>query len=248
MKKIISMFVWLVTTGLCWGYRRFKKIVNEWKLAISLSLVVILANCIWMLCTFCCEVPNQGELKAKEIEDVNYASSLEQMETDIPPYLNSVAGHDERNTIVGNFSGHGIDTIYVVTENASEGFDVKYWAICSNPKIPKVELWGHKYYQPKLVFEGDLDGNGTDEWGYLHTWLDSQWRTYRVYTLVGQEWRFLTNDFELLRTPEYFRASGCEVIEPGPEKGMLKIHYGSFGVKCEIIDTIVAPTYSKINE
>lgn len=248
MKNFFLMPVRHVKARLCWGYCMFKKIARKWQFTIALSFVVILGKSIWMLYTRSYEVSEQEEPKTIEIEAANDASLLEQMETDMP-YLNSVAAHDERDTIVGNFSGHGIDTIYVVTELASENSEVRrYWAVCSNLKIPKLELWGHKWFQPKLVFEGDLDGNGTDEWGYLHTWLNSQWRTYRVYTLVGKEWRFLTNDFELLETPEYFRASGYEVIEPGPDKGTVKIHYGSFGAKCEIIDTIVAPTYSKIDE
>jgi len=32
-------------------------------------------------------------------------------------YINSVSGHDERDTIVGNLTGKGIDTIYVYQES-----------------------------------------------------------------------------------------------------------------------------------
>jgi SanA protein len=36
-------------------------------------------------------------------------------------YLSSVAGHNEQDTIVGNFTGHGIDTLYIETEPHQDG-------------------------------------------------------------------------------------------------------------------------------
>jgi hypothetical protein len=103
--------------------------------------------------------------------------------------------------------------------------------------------------QPKLVYEGDVDGNGRDEWGYIHTWLTSQWRTYRVYTLVGKEWRFLLDPRnELLSTDESFRNSGVEIIEKCDKRGYIKINYSNEGVDKTIHDTIVAATYTRITD
>jgi SanA protein len=36
-------------------------------------------------------------------------------------YLSSVSGHNEQDTIVGNFTGHGIDTLYIETEPHQDG-------------------------------------------------------------------------------------------------------------------------------
>jgi SanA protein len=168
--------------------------------------------------------------------------------------INSVAGHDERDTIVGNFTGKGIDTIYVYTENhypELNDYDqyTSYYAKSNNPELPTIELWGCDQVSPKLVYEGDVDSNGKDEWGYLHTWVNSQWRTYRIYTLVGNEWRFLIDNHELLSTYEAFRSSGVDIVEKGDRKGYVKINYAKWDIDdSDIHDTIVAATYTKITK
>lgn len=104
--------------------------------------------------------------------------------------------------------------------------------------------------------EGDLDGNGTCEVGYLHTGENSQWRQYRIFTLVNGQWRYLVDNIiineeepeDCLSTPEWFRASGKQIAEPGPKKGWIKINYATRTVKPEIKDTLVRPTFSKIRD
>ena len=93
-----------------------------------------------------------------------------------------------------------------------------YYARSNNPDIPDVEIFGMPYGAPQLVFEGDLDGDGKDEWGFLPVWMNSQWRTYRVfnYDEIKKMWRHLYYDLpdtnynrpRILFTPEYVRASG----------------------------------------
>ena len=165
--------------------------------------------------------------------------------------INTVAGHDERDTIVGNFTGKGLDTLYVVASERDTSVDfessVKYYAVSNNPKIPRVELYGHPSVALRLVYEGDLDGNGTDEWGYLHTWLNSQWRYYRVFTLANGRWRYLLES-DKLDTPMWFRESGKEVVEPSGKKGYVKINYGTFGPEFEMLDTIEKVTFAKITD
>lgn len=176
--------------------------------------------------------------------------------------INTIDAHNEQDTIVGNFTGKGIDTLYVeMVENPkynvnSDDMGQKYIYYLSscNKRIPKIELYGCDAAAPKLVNEGDLDGNGTCEVGYIHTWTMSQWRYYRIFSLVKNEWRYLIEG-NYLDTPEWFRHSGVEVAEPGKQKGTVLIHYSYEGydeVKedriVEIRDTIVTPTFSIIND
>ena len=100
-----------------------------------------------------------------------------------------------------------------------------------------------------LVYEGDVDGDGKDEWGYLHTWLNSQWRQYRIYSFdtKSKTWKHLYYG-NLLDTPEYVRASGVDIVEKGPKPGYIKINYGTSGVECELRDTIVKATYTPISK
>lgn len=191
-------------------------------------------------------------------ESVDSGDLFNQKETIIVVYGNSVKGHVEKDTIVGNFTGNSIDTLYVLVkfdEKAEIEERVTYWAKSNNPALPAIELYGCLGSQPKLVYEGDVDGDGKDEWGYLHTWLTSQWRQYRIYNYdnIRKEWRFLYYDVgggkvSLLDTSEDVRSSGFDIVEKGPAPGLIKINYGSGYPKFELRDTIVKPTYTRISK
>lgn len=171
--------------------------------------------------------------------------------------INTIDAHNEQDTIIGNFTENGIDTLYVtkvVGQNEESYKCTDFFLSSSNPKIPSIQLYGYADVPPKLVYEGDLDGNGSAEVGYLHTWMNSQWRYYRILTLVNNEWRYLV-DGDYLDTPQWFRNSGIEVAEPGPRKGQILIHYYYEGYDLanndrirEIRDTIVYPTFCTIND
>lgn len=173
-------------------------------------------------------------------------------------YDNTVAGHNEQDTIVGNFTGLGIDTLYVKTvfnEDAPVEERIKYYARSNNPDLPAIKLFGCTSASPQLVYEGDVDGDGKDEWGYLPTWTSSQWRQYRIYNYDSKrkKWRFLyydtgDNGVHLLDTPEYVRGSGVDLVEKGPRPGFIKINYGTDHPDYLILDTIVKPTYTPISK
>ena len=171
--------------------------------------------------------------------------------------INTVDAHNEKDTIIGNFTGTSIDTLYVdkiVGQNDEKYKLTEFFLRSTNIKIPSIELYGYADVPPKLVNEGDLDGNGTNEVGYLHTWMNSQWRYYRIMTLVNNEWRYLI-DGDYLDTPEWFRHTGVEIAEPGKKKGTVLIHHYYEGYDSnidervfEIRDTIVSPTFTSITD
>ncbi len=219
---------------------------------MRLFIFIILAATL-----FSCKEAHNKEVDIKH--DSDYISELSSNYYGLPEYLNSVKGHIEESVITGNFTGLGIDTIYVVEEeidSINNMYDrYRFYAKSNNPELPTIEMSGCGYATPLLVYEGDLDGDGKDEWGYLHTWLNSQWRQYRVYNYDSgrKEWRFLYYDTDsdeqhLLSTPEYVRASGVDIVEKGPKPGLIKINYGTWGAECELRDTIVKPTYTRISE
>lgn len=165
--------------------------------------------------------------------------------------IQTIVAHDEQDAIVGNFTGKGIDILYV--EKVVEDFDLlsighgcRYYIASPNKNIPKIEIYGINYAPPKLVNEGDLDGNGTCEVGYLPTWDCSQWRTYSIFTLRNGEWRNLI-DGNYLSTCMGFRHSGIEVAEPGLAKGTVLVHYFIDWDQEDVKDTIVKPTFSRID-
>lgn len=171
--------------------------------------------------------------------------------------INTISAHNEQDTIIGNFTGNGLDTLFVekiVGQNPEKYKCTEFFLKSTNPRMPSIELYGYSDVPLKLVYEGDLDGNGTDEFGYLHTWMNSQWRYYSIFSLLHNEWRYLI-DGDYLDTSQWFRDSGMEVAVPGKEKGTILIHYYYEGYDeandehiFEIRDTIVTPIFSKIED
>lgn len=189
-------------------------------------------------------------------------------------YINSVKGHEEKDTIIGNFTGSGIDTLYVESVvdcncNLDKDYDeeehfahemddelVKYYLTSTNPVLGKVELFGYASLAPRLVNEGDLDGNGTCEVGYLPVWRLSQWRLYHLFTFKDGKWKYLidpeadvkdANGGEsLFETGHLLRGSGFEIATPSGRKGLVMIRYQTQGVNSLIKDTLVTPDYKDI--
>lgn len=184
--------------------------------------------------------------------------------------LNSVLGHDEREVIIGVFNGKKMDTLRIAPaatteyadsmlyvtldgkrfkddENAKEWYWRYLWDInSSNGSVPTLRVGGVK---PKMVFEGDLDGNGTDEFGVLFTWLTSAHRSYDVYTFHDGHWCCLIPSVE---TAESLRASGLELVQPGDKPGEVKVTMSDFDApgSCYTCapsrDTVLHPTFEPI--
>ena len=186
-------------------------------------------------------------------------------------FVNSVKGHEEKDTIIGTFTGYGIDTLYVkrVVDCKCSNYDqdehyshelddeiVKYYMVSTNPLLGQVELFGYATLSPRLVNEGDLDGNGTCEVGYLPVWRLSQWRVYHLFTFKDGKWKYLIapdsrikNESDgdyLLETGSLIRGSGEEIAKPSGKKGLVKIKYQTQGVHTMIKDTLVVPDFKDI--
>ena len=164
--------------------------------------------------------------------------------------VNSVIAHEEKDTIVGNFTGKGIDTLLVVEKenNNNVGGGRTFYLKSTNKSLASLYIGLHSG-APKLVNEGDLDGNGTIEVGYLPVWTTSQWRLYRVLTFKNGKWCYLLNPkHEYMDTGELIRASGKEIVEPSGKAGWIKVNYETQGMGAMIKDTIVKPDYSPIDD
>ena len=229
------------------------------KILISILLIIHLT-----MCNYGCKqdsrsvssVDNSYTLTSISTMQIDSAESLQEVlpmsDMDFMRSINTIIAHNEQDTIVGNITGKGIDTLYVLEVVGENDQSTKFFMASPNPKIPVIELYGYSAVPPKLVNEGDLDGNGTTEVGYLHTWMNSQWRYYRIFTLVDNQWRYIVEG-DYLETPEWFRHSGYEVAEPGISKGTILIHHyhekydeDKDELIYEIKDSIVSPIFSPI--
>ena len=186
--------------------------------------------------------------RTKELGD-NLATDYDAVNQGMWYVINHVIGHDERDTIIGNFTGKGIDTLYVSYDRNLKDEYEPFILLASNRRIPSIRLYGIIGDPPKLVNEGDLDGNGTSEVGYLHTWNMSQWRVYRVFTFINGQWRYLISpNHEYMETGEFIRGRYIDLVESSKRKGWVKVNYQTQGVNETIKDTIVKPDYSPIDD
>ena len=194
---------------------------------------------------------NKQPKELGEIEPLNrIIMNREEHRDDFWRCINSVLGHNEQDTIVGNFTGKGIDTLYVVEKenNNNDSSGKTFYLKSSNISLAPLNLGLHSG-APMLVNEGDLDGNGTIEVGYLPVWTTSQWRIYRVLTFKNEKWCYLLNPkHDYMDTGELIRASGKEIVEPSKKKGWIKVNYETRGMGAMIKDTIIKPDYSPIDD
>lgn len=170
-------------------------------------------------------------------------------------YDNSMKGHDERDTIEGNFTGRGIARLFVVQDTTYESpnYDTQLYYIRSdNKRLPPIPVYACG--APKLVNEGDLDGNGTCEFGFLQPWNFSRYRYYFILTFTKGSWRYLFLDNCLATPYDDFRSMDIEIAKPGPRKGKVLINYGYEGYDektneqiFEVRQKIVTPTYKKVD-
>jgi hypothetical protein len=229
-----------------------KKVVKQCGWAAGVFVLVSIA----LMLIYNRIVVNDAEEVFIDVDSISDNDSIMtkiETEDDFLRSIDTVVAHDEQDTIVGNFTGKGIDTLYVVCDTTKgDGEMWQYYAQSNNKEIPRLNLWGYHSIQPKIVNEGDLDGNGTCDMGYLHTWITSQWRFYRIFSLVNGEWRYLVYG-DYLDTPLWFRLLGKGIAESTGQKGKILIHYAFEGMNeaqtekiIEIRDTIVAPQFLKL--
>lgn len=105
-----------------------------------------------------------------------------------------------RDTLVGCFNGVEIDTLIAeptdsLSISAYEGdpFGGQHynWRIYTkNNTVKELRLEGFTI-GINFIKEGDLDGNNTEEWGFIPDWVTSTWRSYHVYTYINGEWQLL---------------------------------------------------------
>lgn len=131
-------------------------------------------------------------------------------------YINSVKGHKEQDIIIGKFVDNNIDTLWF---ECCDMETYKVWELCcSNKNVKRCKFWA---VSPSLVFEGDLDGNGTDDFGFLDTWDCSDCRNYNVATIKNHQIICMLS----LETARSLRSSGKELVKKSNKKGYAHVVY-----------------------
>lgn len=132
----------------------------------------------------------------------------------------------EYYTITGKFNGDDTDTltIFPFSGYEDEAGDVYYdnWVLISRNGTVAPMLFDS--YRPRLIFEGDLDGNGTDEFALLGTGQHGCTAAYNVYTT---DFRTPTKIINLYVFLDYEDEDAAlkGFVSPGDSKGKVNLNY-----------------------
>ena len=153
-----------------------------------------------------------------------------------------------RDTLAGKFNGMDYDTLI------SEPIDITKrpnleWRIYSKKNTVDT-LFLDKQVSVKMIFEGDLDGNGTDEFGVRREWLHGTWDSYFIFTSINRKWEYLIDPVWTYSFHFYdYLNHGNDVVSPTDTPGLIKVRFSDFRDEdaC-IVDTIIrSVTYPTIN-
>lgn len=104
--------------------------------------------------------------------------------------------------ISGRFSGSGMDTIYIFSDENESCSNCKTSLFFSNETLPPLDVKGAAHAQ--LLNEGDLDGDGREEFSTLTKVNNEGWIT--IYSFKQGKWnvlkKFKVNYYQLIEDQE----------------------------------------------
>lgn len=156
-----------------------------------------------------------------------------------------------RDTLIGNFNGLEIDTIICEPMDSLnpnyKGFHYK-WRVFTKNKTVKDLILENKTIGIHFVYEGDLDGNGTDEWGYVTEWETSNWMCYHAFTNINGEWQHIIEPTSIWlphldpQDSISYRITKEDILQPSEDSGFLKVKFSDVrnnGEDFLIVDTMI---------
>lgn len=163
------------------------------------------------------------------------------------------------DTIVGKFNGVDVDTLVSLPlDTIPEKFDPDdiyapwhyKWVVKSLRGTVK-ELVIERTTRVAFVKEGDLDGDGGEEFGYVTQWPTSNWMGYYLFTYRDGEWKALIEPTTIwlshIDTEDSIynpnRYTENDIARPTGQKGKIHIRFSDVrnnGEDFLFIDTIVA--------
>jgi len=174
-------------------------------------------------------------------EDLNFAEEELIIEENMAEY---------RDTIVGRFNGRVIDTLICEpVDTISQSEDFPYggyhykWRVYTTKGSVKDLFIGYTI-GIDLVYEGDLDGNGTEEWGFVTQWPTSNWMRYNIFTAKNKEWEYLIEPTSIFLGDIDITNSGTitsdEIAQRSKKKGFVSIKFSDIrDGEFLLIDTLI---------
>ena len=123
-----------------------------------------------------------------------------------------------RDTLIGNFSGQGIDTL--IAEPIGYNTLRKNFKIYSTSGKIK-PLYIEEIWSVHMIHEGDLDGDGTDEFGIRWELEMGNWTTYHLFTYKNNKWHILTEPLVHYATHFYEDLKVENAVKRSKKKGYI---------------------------
>ena len=99
-----------------------------------------------------------------------------------------------------------------------------------------------------FVKEGDVDGDGKNEWGYITKWPTSSWMRYHVYKNYNGTWEYMIEPTTIWLGhigEEENEIAPEEIIQRSEKKGFVKVKFSD--VRNEGADFLIIDTLIRIN-
>lgn len=124
-----------------------------------------------------------------------------------------------RDTLIGNFSGNGIDTL--IAEPIGYNTLRKNFKIYSTSGKIK-PLYVNEIWSVRMIPEEDLDGNGTEEFGIRWELEMGNWTTYYIFTYLNNQWHLLTESLYHFAFHFYEDLEVVNAVKPSKKKGYIE--------------------------
>ena len=147
-----------------------------------------------------------------------------------------------RDTLIGKFNGIDIDTLIAEPIDTTKERALWDWKIYSKRNSVDTLILTQRV-NVKMIQEGDLDGNGTDEFGIRREIEQGTWDSYFIYSYNNGKWQYLINPIWTYSTHFYEELNnGNDVAERTDTPKILKIRFSDVrnnGEDFLIIDTLI---------
>ena len=130
-----------------------------------------------------------------------------------------------RDTIIGIFDGNNIDTLIVEPIDTTIDRSLWNWRIYGKHNTVDTMILSQRF-AVRLIQEGDLDGNGTDEFGIRREAEAGAWDNYCVYTYDNGEWKYLVNPIWTYSDHFYTDLNnGNDVVERAKQSDLVRVRF-----------------------
>ena len=145
-----------------------------------------------------------------------------------------------RDTLIWNFNRLRGDTLIAEPVDTTIDRSLWDWRIYGKSNTVDTLILSQRFIV-RLIQEGDLDGNGTDEFGVRRETDAGTWDNYCVYTYDKGEWKYLIKPIWTYSDHFYTDMDkGADVVERANQSGYVKVRFSDIRNDdfC-IVDTLI---------